>query len=343
MGVFGNTLRLIAAGALTLASCTSTQNVPAAPTAGASSGGLQFTLLTAPASVFPSAAGSAPTGIVGNFITNTVFFSDGSSAGALYNLATRSWTPIRVPSASSTAAYGPAITSAGYRIVGSYKNPGAPNDHGFILDSGTGALTTIDPPAGFCAPSSCNETIAHSTFGDAAFKVVGNTDAIGGSSPGFGIYPATSHAFLYDSASAAFTLIDFPASVSTTAYGIWLDGTEVAVAGGFTDLRGTHAYVRGLTSGTTLVYDYPGAGVTHFEGITGAGGPGNYNVAGDFATSLSQAQSSTGFFLPIRNWQAGTPVTVANGSANSVFQTIVVGVSTGNGPPTGFIATLPSQ
>ena len=110
--------------------------------------------------------------------------------------------------------------------------------------------------------------------------------------------------------------------MSTTAYGIWSDPDEVAVAGGFTDKHGTHGYVRGLTSGQMLQYDYRHAVITHFEGITGAGGAGDYNIAGDFAEVAGGKES--GFFLPIRHWQAGKPVLL--GSANSIYKRTVVGI-----------------
>ena len=328
---------------LAVASCSNGGGVPSGPATAASSSGLQFQALTAPTSVFPTTIGNAPTGIVGSFVTNTVVLTGGATLGALYNLTTRVWTPIQVPSSGSTAAYGPAITTAGYRIVGSYQTTVGGNDHGFFFDSGTNAFTTIDAPSNFCAPGACNETIAHSNYGDAPFMVVGNCDAIGSSSPGFGIYPATGHAFLYNSANAGFTKIDMPAAISTTAYGIWIDGSEVAVAGGFTDARATHAYVRGLTSETMVSYDYPGAAVTHFEGITGAGGAGNYNVIGDYGIT-GQNTGFSGFFLPIRNWVAGTPVPLGSSvSANSVFQRTVVGITSGSLGIAGYIITVPGS
>jgi hypothetical protein len=308
---------------------------------GAAPAGPLLQPLIAPAGTFPTVTRSAPTGIVGNLVTASVVLANGTTVGALYNLASTVWTPIEVPSASSTAAYGPAITTAGYRVVGSYQLPGAQNNHGFVYDSGTNAFTTLDPPAVFCAPRACNQTIAHSNFGSTTFKAVGNCDSIGGTGPGLGVYPASGHAFLYDSASKSFAKIDMAGALSTTAYGIWIDGAEVAVAGGFTDALAVHAYVRGLTSGKIVTFDYPGAVVTHFEGITGAGGAGNYNVIGDFAAK-STGSTTTGFFLPIRNWVAGTPVVIGSGlSANSVFQRTVVGITIEGMTDTGYITTLP--
>lgn len=288
---------------------------------------------------------SGPTGIVGNLITNTAAVKGGGTIGAVYDRASGAWTPIAVPSAPSTAAYGPALTRSGYRIVGSYKSAlskGAP-DHAFFFDSATKRYVTIDPPRAFCAPAACNEAIAHSNVGDATFKVVGNCDAIA-TGRHEGGYPFTGHAFLYDSATASFRKIDVAGAVSTTAYGIWSDPGEVAVAGGFTDRKGTHAYVRGLTSGKMLVYDYPHAVVTHFEGITGAGGAGDYNLAGDFVSVSGGTES--GFFLEVRHWVAREPVLLGTLSANSVYKRTVVGIRpTGKSTtePIGFTVEVPAQ
>ena len=331
----GSALASIGAAAA-LAACSDGTSAPA-PT------GVLLQPLNAPASIFPTTTRSAPTGIVETLVTDSVVLGNGSTVGALYNTATAVWTPLQMPSASSTAAYGPAITSAGYRVVGSYILQGAANNHGFVYDSGTKVFTTLDPPVSFCAPRACNETIAHSNYGATSFKAVGNTDSVKGAGPGFGVYPASGHAFLYDSATTTFTKIDMPGALSTTAYGIWIDGAEVAVAGGFTHGLITHAYVRGLTGGKIVRFDYPGAFVTHFEGITGAGGAGNYNVIGDFLAK-SSSPSSTGFFLPIRNWVAGTPVVIRQGlSANSVFERTVVGITIDPSSTAGYITTIPAS
>jgi hypothetical protein len=323
---------LTAVVVLALSACGATTAPPASAPA------LQFQTIAAPASQFPNTAITAPTGIVSNLVTTTIAASSGSTIGGLYNLTTFAWIPIQVPAAASTAAYGPAVTAAGYRVVGSYKLPGVPTDNAFVYDSGTNAYATINPPPIYCVPSLCNEAIAHSNYGSTTFQVVGNCDSVA-NGPGLNVYPATAHAFLYDSASATFSKIDVTGAISTTAYGIWSDPGEVAVAGGYTDAQGTHAYVRGLTSGTMLTYNYPGASLTHFEGVTGAGGPGDYNLAGDIGSLANGALY--GFFLPVRNWVAGTPVLLGLHSANSVYQNTVVGVTTNAVPPLGYIVTVP--
>ncbi|MGD0052258.1 MAG: hypothetical protein ABSD03_10650 [Vulcanimicrobiaceae bacterium] len=326
------TRTLAALAVLALSGCGATTTPPASAPA------LQFQTIAAPASQFPNTAITFPTGIVSDLVTTTIAGSSGATVGGLYNLTTSAWIPLEVPAAASTAAYGPAVTAAGYRVVGSYKLPGVPTDNAYFYDSGTNTYTTIDPPPSYCVPNLCNEAIAHSNYGTTTFQVVGNCDSVA-NGPGLGVYPTTAHAFLYDSASATFTKIDVTGAVSTTAYGIWSDPGEVAVAGGYTDAQGTHAYVRGLTSGTMLTYNYPGALLTHFEGVTGAGGPGDYNLAGDIGSISSGGLY--GFFLPVRNWVAGTPILLGSHSANSVYQNTVIGVTTTGTPPMGYIVTVP--
>lgn len=279
-----------------------------------------------------------PTGIVAGLITATEVETTGATVGALENNGT--WTAIDYPSATSTAAYGPAVTASGYRVVGSFKMPGAPYafDNAFFYDSASNTFATIDPPASFCAPNLCNEAIAHSSFGMTLFEIVGNCDSVG-AAPAPLAYSLTANAFLYTPATNTYALINMPNAISTTAYGIWID-SDTVVAGGFTDAKGTHGYVRGLVSGTTVPYDYPGAGITHFEGITGAGGNGNYNVVGNYS-SATPGSTVYGFFLPMRNWQFGTPIVLGAVSANSVYQQTVIGVMPAGTSSTGYIATIP--
>jgi hypothetical protein len=48
-----------------------------------------------------------------------------------------------------------------------------------------------------------------------------------------------------------------------------------------------------------------------------------------------------GFFLPVRNWKAGTPVIIGALSANSVYAQTVIGVYKGAGQTNGYIAQIP--
>ncbi len=279
---------------LLLAACGSGSFTPApAPS-------VFFASLGVPTPQFPAGI-TLPTGIVANYITATDVETGGATLGALYNQSTGAWTAVAYPAAASTAAYGPAITASGYRVVGSYKLPGAIYDSAFYYDSASNTFAAIAP-----VPLA---------------------------------YPATAHAFLYIPASGTYSLIDMPNAISTTAYGIWID-TDTAVAGGFTDAKGTHGYVRGLASNTIIAYDYPGAGITHFEGITGAGGAGNYNLAGNYSSATPGA-TVYGFWLPVRNWVFGTPIVLGAVSANSVYENTVVGVVPNGTSSTGYIATVP--
>ncbi len=279
-----------------------------------------------------------PTGIVANLITATNVETSGATVGALENGGV--WTAINYPMATSTAAYGPAVTASGYRVVGSYKMPGAAYqyDNAFYYDSASNTFATIDPPPAFCAPSLCNEVIAHSSYGMTLFEVVGNCDAVSGA-PLPLAYSVTANAFLYTPATNTYALINMPNAISTTAYGLWID-SDTVVTGGYTDAKGTHGYVRGLVSGNIITYDYPGAGITHFEGITGAGGSGDYNLAGNYS-SAAPGSTVFGFFLPVRNWQFGTPIVLGAFSANSVYQNTVIGVMPAGTSSTGYIATIP--
>ena len=297
--------------------------------------------LDVPLSQFPKAVGTLLTGIRGNLITGFVDRADGSNLGVVYDRKTGVWTPIKYPGASNTSVYGPAVTATGYRLVGSYEKRGQTSAGGFVYESVTKKYLTVDAPTKLCSPKSCNYTIAHSNYGDTAYKVVGNYDSIKSGSllTNSKAYPVSGHAFIYDSSTAKFSTLEFPGSISSTAYGIWMDGNAVAIAGGYTDKTGTHAYVRDLAGIKMLVYTWPKSILTHFEGITGAGGPGNYNVIGDYF-DIKNKTLEYGFLLPIRNWTAGTATVIGPVSANSVYGSTVIGVYMGAGLANGYITKI---
>ncbi|MBV9719286.1 MAG: hypothetical protein JOZ77_08200 [Candidatus Eremiobacteraeota bacterium] len=297
--------------------------------------------LDVPLSQFPNAVGTLLTGIRGNLITGFIDKKNGSNLGVVYDRKTGIWTPIKYPRSAKTSVYGPAITRTGYRLVGSYEKKGQTNANGFVYDSTTNKFLTLNAPASLCAPKSCNYTIVHSNYGAATYKAVGNYDAVKSDSSMMpaNTYPISGHAFIYDSSTAKFSTLEFPGAVSSTAYGIWMNGSAVAIAGGYTDKKGTHAYVRNLAGTKMLVYDWPKSVLTHFEGITGAGGPGNYNVIGDYF-DLKDKTLEYGFFLPIRNWTAGTATVIGPVSANSVYERTVIGVYMGAGLANGYITKI---
>jgi subtilase-type serine protease len=331
------------------AGANSSGNLPQIPAASSQTAPFSFgagspvlQTLDVPLSQFPHAIGTLLTGIRGKLITGFVQNRNGSNVGVIYDRQTGIWTPIKYPNSAKTSVYGPAITQTGYRLVGSYQKKHQTTAHGFVYDSSTRNYMTLDAPRTLCAPEACNYTIVHSNYGSTSYKAVGNYDAVktGASVSYSGTYPASGHAFIYDSATQKFTTLEFTSAVSSTAYGVWMDGNATAIAGGYTDKKGTHAYVRNLAGTKILVYDWPKSILTHFEGITGAGGPGNYNVIGDYF-DLKDKTLEYGFFLPIRNWTAGTPTVIGPVSANSVYRRTVIGVYVGASLSNGYITKIP--
>lgn len=333
------TLSAAASLAVALIACSGPRTIPPSPAqidAALRTRSFGVTPFNPPTSIFPGATTTEPTGIRERFITETVTLSNGATIGGLYDRKTRTWSRIAYPGAQSTAAYGPKSITHGALVVGSYKNAGQNGDNGFAYDSTTGKYTSIIAPAKLCAPQSCNFTIAHSVYGGSAhYIVVGNYDAAAKAPTIAG------HAFIYDSATKAFATIDLNGVASTTAYGIWIDGKTLAVAGGYADKKGRHAYVRDLTGNHLLSYDYPKAALTHFEGITGAGGTGNYNVVGDYTKPRDKA--IYGFYLQIRNWMPWPPIVIGKLTANSVDVRTAIGVYNPGSGISGFITTLPVQ
>jgi len=89
------------------------------------------------------------------------------------------------------------------------------NAHGFVYDSTTKKYLTVDAPAKLCSPKSCNFTIVHSNYGNTTYKAVGNTiHKIRPLADPSDTYPVSGHAFIYDSATATFSTLEFPGSIS---------------------------------------------------------------------------------------------------------------------------------
>ena len=279
------------------------------------------------------------TGIRGPNIVGVWREADGTTHGLYFDGTTWQAPPneyLDFPGASSTALYGPSLGNldTGVIIVGSYKDTNSGPDHGCFFDSSQPTelqWTNID------VPGSTN-TIAHSTFGD---RIVGNYDIISGN--GYDKTAVGGHAFVYQISTEEFTTLKFPGRgvISTTAYGIYED----TVAGGYTDLKGTHGYIHKLGTNQWQSFDHPGGAiVTHFDGIT-ANATGGFNLTGDWL-SLKDLAGGTpkAFFLSLQGskqiWAKvqvpGSTVT----SGNSVFQSTVIGVySDDDGIIHGFIRT----
>lgn len=318
------------------------QAVPAAQGASfveraASPDDLKVTPLNVPASQFPTATTTILTGIRDNLITATVFVPGGTEGG-LYDRNAQTWTAFSIPGSSSTAPYGPDPTEN--RIVGSYTPTGQTGDVAFIYDISRKKVTTVTAKASLCAPEACNYTVFHSTKGDNA---VGNYNYFTKPPIGLPTSAQAFHAFIYNLTTKKFTTMDMPNAAFTTAYGIWQDGSVIAIAGGYTDSSGNHAYVKSLDGKHLMVYNYPRALTTHFEGITGAGKAGNYSVVGDYSDVKSPTGPVHGFFLPITNWKAGTPIIIGRVSVNSVYQRTAVGLFQKGKKLSGYYVNIPAQ
>jgi len=301
---------------------------------------IPVTPLNVPQSQFPTAETTILTGIRKDLITATVFVTGGGTVGAVYDRNTQKWTQLTIPGASSTAAYGPDPSAGDYRIVGSYTPSGETGDVGFIYDSSTKKVITITAKVAGRVARIYNYTVVHSIKGNHA---VGNYNEIKTPPAALPSSANSFHAFIYELSTRTFTTIDMPNAASTTAYGIWQDGSVIAIAGGYTDSSGNHAYVKSLDGSSKLVYNYPGAVTTHFEGITGTGKAGNYNVVGDFSDVNSPDGPVNGFFLPITNWKAGTPVIIGRVSVNSVYARTAVGLYQNGKSLSGYYVDIPVQ
>lgn len=262
------------------------------------------------------------TGIRGD---NIVGFYDipnsSASGGLLYRSDTGTWSPypvatpdgVNFPGAISASPYGPSFGSQGgiLRVVGSYETQASsPYTLGYLYDSAAAPgheLTTLvypNPDTKF--------TIAHSNFGN---TVVGNYDT----------GPLTGNAFIYNIASGEFTTNNKPGAISTTAYGVWGD----KIAGGYGDFGPDgqpgfeHGYIYDKSTDTWTTYDHPLGIFTHFEGITGAGRGGEYNLVADWisidgnlhAAVLHVDAHGNETWIPIEGPPDAVPGTV---SANSV-------------------------
>ena len=283
--------------------------------------------------------------IVGNYIVPDLGSATG---GLLYRSDTETWsaypiaTPdgVNFPGAISASPYGPSFGSYGgiLRVVGSYQTANsAPYDLGYIYDSAAAPgqkLTTLVYP-----DANTEFTIAHSNFGN---TVVGNWDT----------GPLTGNAFIYDIATGEYVTNNKPGAISTTAYGVWGD----KIAGGYGDFGPSgepgfeHGYIYSTTTNTWTTYDHPLAVFTHFEGITGAGTGGAYNLVADWigpgcATTLCAAvlhvdAQGNETWIPIDGPADAVPGTV---TANSIHQGTVIGIykSSVDGQIHGFTVNIP--
>lgn len=206
-----------------------------------------------------------------------------------------------------TPEFNPTIGAGNIRIVGSYQYVGSTQFNNGLLYTGPlsgtgGTWTQINVPNASVSGTVAN-TIPHSVMGSI---VVGNYNlVVGGSSAALG------NAFLYNIVTGSWTIFDAPFGGTdklTSAYGIWQNGigsTSYTIAGGSQDAGLNKAFLVDYDSSsgafTNLTYFFDGApaGLTHFEGITGAAD--GYNVIGIAGTGYAFAsvrRNLDGSFAP---------------------------------------------
>jgi subtilase-type serine protease len=289
-----------------------------------------------------SGSGTFLTGIRGNNIVgNYVIAGTGETGGLLYNMLTATWTPFpeatangaNFPGAIGSSPYGPGFGSQFgiLRTVGSYETQtSSPYDLSYLYDAATAGakanLTTLVYPSTPSAPTLF--TIAHSTFGN---QIVGNYDTS----------LATGNAFLYTINTGAYQKINLP-GISSTAYGIWGN----MIAGGYTPpgLGFERGYIYNEDTGTWTTYNHPGAVITHFEGITGAGRQGAYNLVADWV-GIDGVQHGSVLHISATGTQTWIDLAVPGAmvtSANSIFENEAIGVYVDTPPVTnGFVVSIP--
>jgi subtilase-type serine protease len=305
---------------------------------------LEYTPFGNPGSMVTTVTGIRGNGMTGDFTIGT----GGSTAGVLYTLPSltpapypnASAPPVNFTGATTNTPYGLSFGSASgiMRGTGSYKSSAFPaptfGDVGYLFDGANAPgqqLTTL-----LGAPNAFN-TIGHSTFGN---QLVGNWDT--GNA-------AVGNAFLYNIATGSMTTIDRPGPyTSTTAYGVY--GNRIA--GGSSLGPGlSRAYILNQSTGVYTDYDAPNTGsgpgsvVTHFEGITGGGRAGTYNLVADSVDS--NGAHAWVVHVDANGVATWIPLSV-NGnvtSANSIYGSNAIGVfvqNTPNGPVTlAFTTTVP--
>lgn len=289
-----------------------------------------------------SAAEMNFTGIRGNSIVGNYIIPNGggASGGELYSLDTRTWVPITTytsngvnyPGATTQLPYGPTFGSAGgiLRLVGSYKTAASTSNIGYLYDAAAapGAqYTNIYYPSS--SGSTVINTIPHSQFGNYA---VGNYDTSEGSAG----------AFIYNIKTQTYTNLSGPGATVTTAYGIYGD----KIVGGYTTsagLNAQHGMFYDMSTGVFTTYDHPGSITTHFQGVTGGGRHGEYNLAADW---LDDAGNSHASILHINAdgtyfWRdldvPGSSVT----SIDSIYAGNAVGFYFLNGEMQNYFVTVP--
>jgi hypothetical protein len=261
---------------------------------------------------------------------------------------------VNYPGAQNTSVYGPNNLGGGlFQLVGSYTPEDASGVDSFVFQgttaggSVTGKYRTIAYPA-------ATYTYVHSTMGGLA---VGNAD--GATRTGHELGPGT--AFIYDlDTGKVVTDIQFPHSMSNTAYGIWYNGgTSYTIVGGFSNRAVNNMHDQSAPIGTAYMVDYNTAAgprgrfshwtsfkypkgknlLTHFQGISSPS-PGLYIVAAD-SLQVGRAHIAQGAWVLVKRNPNGTfgssnwldlhyPNAAGFTSNDSVAGNQLVGFFTGN-------------
>ena len=298
----------------------------------------------------PNSLISTVTGIRGDNMTGDYSTGVGANtAGLLYRFSTATFTPfnLNIPGVTSETPYGPSVGSVNgiLRVVGSYQTAAsAPYDLSFLYDGaaapGAQPRTLVYPSSPVPGAPQTLFTIAHSNFGN---TVVGDYDTS----------LATGNAFIYDIPTNIYTTNNKPGALSTTAYGVWGNviaggfATPSPIPGGPTFEQG---YIYNRSTNVWTAYDAPLApGAvslgTHFEGITGGGRAGEYNLVADSVDS--NGIHAWAVHVDANGVATWTEIAVPNEiltSANSVYGDTVIGVYTdpADGKVKSYYVTVPN-
>jgi len=251
----------------------------------------------------------------------------------------------------NTPEFDPSLGAGNIRMVGSYVSPDSRQDTNGVLYTGPlsgtgGTWKQLDVPDVIVSATVAN-TIPHSVMGSI---VVGNYDLVVGSSSALG------NAFLYDISGDTWTVFDSAFGGTdklTSAYGVWQNGigsTSYTIAGGSKDAGIDKAFlvdydsVTNAFSNLTYFFDGAPAGLTHFEGITGA--PYGYNVIGIAGTGYAFAtitRNQDGSFGSA-TWTG--PLSYPNSSmttGNTVIGNEAIGIYTlgGSSDVYAYVASVP--
>lgn len=196
-------------------------------------------------------------------------------AGALAAPAARAqltFTPINVPGATSTYAWG--VNGTG-QIVGAYVD--ATGTHGFLDNAGS--FTTLDVPG---------------ARGTSAYGINATGQIVGGFTDNVGV----NHGFLY--AGGGFGVLDVPGATTTVARGINAAGQ---ISGSYTDhvVNGQHGFLDNagvFTPIDALVYTYA-TGINDAGQVVGYyftphAGPYAFLYSGGVVTDLRTGAAATG-------------------------------------------------